>query len=90
MTTCPYCGKQNNTPDAVYCSYCGSSLSGAHQQEMSQTRQPFSYGTNYPTNAQGLPSFDTSERYERALKRAEQLGIVVAILSLITLFLVLA
>ncbi len=89
MTTCTYCGKENTQAGAAYCSYCGSSLLGSQQGVTStpQPRQPF--GSTPPTypSSYGNYSYNASERYERALRRSEQLGRAVAILSVIALFL---
>ncbi len=85
MPTCPYCGGQNSQADAIYCSYCGSNL-GQQQNAAPPPRQQFgSPPPNYP--ASGRPTFDLSIRYEKALKRAEQLGYVVIIMAVAVLLL---
>jgi hypothetical protein len=93
MTTCPYCGAQNSQNGAAYCTYCGSSLSGAKdsgtppmQGQPASSSSSSSMPPSYPSG-RGSYSFNTSERYERALKRTEQLGMVVAVLAVITLIL---
>ncbi len=92
MTTCPYCGAQNNQNGAAYCTYCGSSLSGAKDSGTPPTQgspsssPSSSMPPSYPSG-RGTYSFNTSERYERALKRTEQLGMIVAILAVITIVL---
>jgi uncharacterized membrane protein YvbJ len=102
MVVCPYCGKENNQPDAAYCLYCGSSL----QQAQSAASPTFSITSRSPVIGQGygMPgdtssssssssttlSFELSERYQKALKRVEQLGYVVVALAVITLALLLS
>jgi zinc-ribbon domain len=103
MVVCPYCGKENNQPDAAYCLYCGSSL----QQAQSAASPTFSSTSRSPVIGQGYGtpggmsssssssssttlSFELSERYQKALKRVEQLGYVVVALAVITLALLLS
>jgi uncharacterized membrane protein YvbJ len=93
MKICPYCGAQNNQSDAAYCSYCGSSLAGAKDSMSSSMSQPQNTAASptpmptYPSSYQGSYSPNISSRYERALKRTEQLGTAVAILSVVALIL---
>jgi uncharacterized membrane protein YvbJ len=86
MVTCSYCGKDNPQTDATYCSYCGSSL----RQQSSNVPPSPSYASqaNYP--AGGSPTLGLSERYEKALKRAEQLGTILLVLSVVAIILLLA
>jgi hypothetical protein len=100
MVVCPYCGKENNQPDAAYCLYCGSSL----QQAQSTASPTFSSGTSRgPVIGQGygMPggmsssssttlSSEPADRYQKALRRVEQLGYVVVALAVITLVLLLS
>ncbi len=90
MSVCPYCGKENNQPDAAYCLYCGSSLRGQQaRQPLAMSPGPTS-GQGYSTSG-GIPGAtpEASERYERALARVEQLANIVVILAVATLVLVL-
>jgi len=70
----------------MYCSSCGSSL------QQRTTPPPTSVvsqqGQGY--GMMGTSSYDTPERFARALSRVEQLGIAVIILAIITLILVFA
>lgn len=79
MATCPYCGTENQT-GAVFCTSCGSNLNKQQQTAAPPAR---SYGSGTSS------SFDMSQRYERALKRVEQLGLYVVILAVATVILVL-
>ncbi|MDH2900063.1 MAG: hypothetical protein PXY39_03755, partial [archaeon] len=84
---------QNSQSDAAYCSYCGSSLAGAKDSisPPSQPGRPAASPTpmpSYPSSSQPSYSFSTSERYELALKRTEQLATAIAILSVVALILV--
>ena len=100
MVVCPYCGKENNQPDAAYCLYCGSSL----QQAQSVASPTFSSTSRSPVIGQGygMPggmsssslssatlSSELSERYLKAVKKVEQLGYVVVALAVITFVLLL-
>jgi hypothetical protein len=82
MVVCPYCGKESNQPGAAYCLYCGSSLRQATPTGVTATGGGFGQSS-------GSSSFATSERFEKALARVEQLGNVVIVLAVITLVLVL-
>ncbi len=54
---------------------------------MQQTRSfGFSSQSNYP--AGGRSSFDSSQRYERALKRVEQLSYAVVAMSIVLIILI--
>ena len=84
MVTCSYCGKDNPQADAAYCSYCGSNL---RQPSNIPTSRPQWTQANYPTS--GSRTLGLSERYERALKRAEQLGTILLVLSVAVIVLLL-
>lgn len=83
MPTCPYCGKVTPQADATYCSYCGSSLAQQTSTSSSFRAQP----SQSSYRAGGNSSLNLSERYERALRRAEQMGTAVLILSIVALVL---
>lgn len=85
MTVCPYCGKENNQPDAAYCLYCGSSLK---QQGVSSSSPSIASSQGYGMSGGGS-SPELSERYQRVLTTVEQLGTVVAVLAVVTLIMVL-
>jgi len=84
MTKCSYCGRDNPQTDAAYCSYCGSSLSrqSSNVPTSSQRSQP-----TYPTSRS--PALGLSERYEKALKRAELLGTILLVLGVAAVVLLL-
>lgn len=88
MVVCPYCGKENNQPDAAYCLYCGSSLKQQQPQGFASASQTPMAGRGYGMSG-GMSSPEISERYQRAFARVEQLGNVVIALAVITLVLVL-
>ena len=85
MPTCSYCGKVTPETDATYCSYCGSSFGQQTSSASSWRSQPSQ--VNYPGG--GISSPNLSVRYERALKRAEQMGTAVLILGIVALVLLL-
>jgi hypothetical protein len=77
---------ENSHQDAVYCSYCGSSLQQQNQQGSSfqpPSSKPGSFGMR------ARSPFEVSERYEKALKRVEQLTYAVLGMSIVLLVLVL-
>ena len=85
MATCPVCGKEtrSNTP---FCSYCGATLLVQQTSASSGSYSAQPPLTSYERGA-GLSVDLLDQRYERALKRAEQLGSAVLILSIILLIL---
>jgi len=85
MVVCPYCGKENNQPDAAYCLYCGSSLRGQQGQPVS-TNQAAIGSQGYGMSG-GTSSPEMSERYQKAFSRVEQLGNIVIALAVIALVL---
>jgi hypothetical protein len=92
MVVCKYCGKDNSQPDAAYCSYCGSNIS--QQQPVQSAMNPVPKSSAAPRGwgtfgSTTRPTSEVSERYEKALARVEQLGNIVLVLSIVTLFLVL-
>ena len=86
MVVCPYCGKENNQPDAAYCLYCGSSLRGQQGQQPVSINQVPSARQGYGMSG-GTSSPEMAERYQKALARVEQLGNIVIALAVITLIL---
>ena len=86
MRICPVCGKENVQDDTQFCSYCGATLVLQHSSgstaSASMTPQP-----QGPYISEVL-SFDLSQRYERALRRVEQLSNLVLILSVILLIII--
>ncbi|HME18640.1 MAG TPA: hypothetical protein VKF15_02755 [Nitrososphaerales archaeon] len=88
MPKCSFCGKETPQPDAVYCSYCGSSLQqrGSGISTAPYQAQPIQEGHGIG----GRGSADPSQRYERALRRVERLGSIALVLSVFVLILVLA
>jgi len=89
MVVCPYCGKENNQPDAAYCLYCGSSLKQQQPQGFASTSQTPMASRGYGMSG-NMSSPGVSERYQRALARVELLGNVVLALAVITLILLFA
>ena len=94
VPTCPVCGSDNPQPDAAYCSSCGSSL---QQSSASSTyrAQPSSANAGYrPQPSQSNSRFgatspaDLSQRYDKALRRVEQRGTAILILSIAVVVLV--
>jgi uncharacterized membrane protein YvbJ len=85
MVVCPYCGKENNQPDAAYCLYCGSSLRGQPGQPVSMNQSP-TVGQGYGMSG-GLSSPEMADRYERTFARVELLGKIVIALAIVTLIL---
>jgi len=83
MPACSYCGIVTPQTDAAYCSNCGSNL-GQQTSAPSPIRARPSQANYF---AGGNPSPNLSERYERALKRAERMGTAVLILSIAVLVL---
>jgi hypothetical protein len=87
MPTCRFCGNATTQPDAVYCAYCGASLlvqqaGTSSGGSYSMPQQPGYYGPG----AKLSPEL-TEMRYERALRRAEQMGTAALILSILLLIL---
>lgn len=93
MVICQYCGKENNQPDALYCSSCGSSLrqsrSMGQASVVPQSQPPPMSGPTPPGTYGYGSSFGTSERYEKALAGVERMATVVALLAVVTLLLTL-
>ena len=89
MVVCPYCGKENNQPDAAYCLYCGSSLKQPQSQSFTTGGRASSAGQGFGMSG-GMSSSGMSERYNRALARVELLGNIVAVLAVLTLILLFA
>jgi hypothetical protein len=93
MPTCPFCGRENNQPNAAYCAYCGSSL---QQEQQGPPRAPYSTPPpSFPSSSGGgIPdassSFELSQRWERALNRLQQLGTAVLVLSIVVIVLTFA
>jgi uncharacterized membrane protein YvbJ len=88
MPTCSFCGKETAQPDAVYCSYCGSSLQQRGSQAHSSPYQAQPPQAGYGST--GGTSLDLTQRYEKALRRVERLGSVALLLSVLVLILILA
>ena len=88
MPTCKFCGKETTQPDASYCTYCGSSLvqEGSVAPETPFQSQP----SQVDYTSMGRTSEDISQRYEKALRRVEQLDSVLVLLSVAAVILVLA
>jgi uncharacterized membrane protein YvbJ len=79
---CPHCGA--TVPEgAVYCGNCGASINAptASTYTTAQT-QTSSQPTAWPKE---VSSGDMQARYEKAMKRAEQLGYAIAIVGVIIL-----
>ena len=78
----------NNQQDAKYCGYCGSSLAQAQQNQRTPSFHPSnSQTTSYPVG--GRSPYEASERYEKALRKVEQLGYAVLIMGIVVLVLIL-
>jgi uncharacterized membrane protein YvbJ len=93
MAVCPYCGKENNQPDAAYCLYCGSSLRQQPQSISTMNRAPMTIGQTYgmtggTLSSSGMSSSEISERYQKAVAKVERLGNIVIVLAIVTLILV--
>jgi uncharacterized membrane protein YvbJ len=80
MAKCPYCGTENQT-GAVFCTSCGSNL-GVQQSSPAQSTRVGNGSGNGMT-------FNLSQRYERALRKVERLGLIIIVLSVVTVLLVL-
>ncbi|MDG6996982.1 MAG: zinc-ribbon domain-containing protein [Nitrososphaerota archaeon] len=85
MPICPYCGKETTDPSALFCPNCGASFR-AVQAGISAPQSIGAPMQSSYTSIGGL-SYDTSQRYERALRRVEQLGTAVLVMSIVTLIL---
>jgi len=84
MPTCPHCGA--NVPEgAVYCGNCGATLNSSTSSSsftQSQTSQP---STTWETvNASSMQA-----RYEKAMRRVEQLSYAAAFLGVAILIVLL-
>lgn len=87
MVVCPYCGKENFQPDAVYCQYCGSSLSQARPAAAAPVSAPAAPATS-TWGGSSSSSTTQSEEYERALAGVERWTRIVLLLSVIAVVLV--
>jgi uncharacterized membrane protein YvbJ len=88
MPTCPHCGA--TVPEgAVYCGNCGATLNSPATSTstavQSQTSQPSDWSNN-----PNMASRDMQARYEKAIKRTEQLSYAVAGLGVVILVVLLA
>ena len=79
MPTCPHCGA--TVPEgAVYCGNCGTTLNATMSSTSSTQSQ------TWPTT---VSSGDMQKRFEKAMKRTENLSYAVAILGVVILVLIL-
>jgi uncharacterized membrane protein YvbJ len=85
MPTCPHCGA--TVPEgAVYCGNCGATLNSPKTSD--STAQPQTSSTTGWPNTPDVTGGAMQARYEKAMKRAEQLayatvGLAIAILVII-------
>ena len=87
MVVCQYCGHDTAQPDAAYCSYCGSSLSGARASAPAATAQPAPQQKGYMQQKASSP--EMSARYGELVSKIEQQVTIVLILSVVTVVLAL-
>ena len=92
MPTCPHCGA--TVPEgAVYCGNCGATLNSP-MASTSTTAQSQTSQTSGWSNNPNMASGDMQTRYEKAIKRTEQLsyaaaglGVVILVVLLVVSFL---
>jgi uncharacterized membrane protein YvbJ len=86
MPTCPHCGA--TVPEgAVYCGNCGATLNSPKTSSSTAQLQTSQSTTGWP-NTPEIASSTMQARYDKAMKRAEQLayatvGLAIAILVII-------
>lgn len=82
MSTCPHCG--TTVPNgAVYCGNCGAALNS--QTTTPVSKQPLMSSQTSRNWSKSAVSGDLQTRYEKAMKRAEQLSYAVAGLGIVIL-----
>lgn len=86
MRICPVCGKENVRDDTQFCSYCGANL--VLQQSGASASVSMSHPPQGPYMSGEVLSFDLSQRYEKALRRVEQLSSLALILSVLLLIII--
>ena len=88
MPTCPHCGA--TVPEgAVYCGNCGATLNSPVASSSSNAQpQTSESSTGWPNNPD-LVGGNLQNRYEKAMKRSEQLAYITVILGIVILVLIL-
>jgi uncharacterized membrane protein YvbJ len=82
MPICPHCGA-TVPEDAVYCGNCGAALNAPTTFTSTTTQtQASTQSTNW---SRETSSGDMQARYEKAIRRAEQLGYAIAGVGVIIL-----
>jgi uncharacterized membrane protein YvbJ len=89
MPTCPHCGA--TVPEgAVYCGNCGATLNAPMTSTSSTVQSQTSQTSTGWPNTPDLTSGNLQPRYEKAIKRTEQLAYLVTILGVVILVLLIA